>query len=152
MFRVLPGPPVPAIGLPLRLRMAATRVCAGFPSPADDYIEAPVDVSALLVGNRAATFLWRVAGECMLDAGIRDGDILVVDRSLDPAHGDIVVAVVQADFAVKRFLRPERRAAPVLANENARMPPFSLPPGVAWEVWGVVTWNLQGHGPARRKR
>ena len=152
MIRVLPGPPQPIVCSPTPLHMAATRVCAGFPSPADDYIEAPLDISQLLVGNRAATFLWRVQGWCMRDAGIHDGDILIVDRSLDPVDQDVVVAIVEGDYAVKRFRRPGAGEPPTLANDNAGMRPFELRPDTAWEVWGVVTWNLRAPGPARRKR
>lgn len=143
--------PQPVFSSALELPLSAVRVCAGFPSPADDYIEAPVDISELLVGNAAATFLWRVAGWCMKDAGIHEGDILIVDRSLDPVDGDAVVAVVEGEFAVKRF-RCSPDAAPTLANANAAMPPFRLASEAAWEIWGVVTWNLHAPGPARRKR
>ncbi len=152
MFRVLPGPPQPVTVSPVLLQMAASRVCAGFPSPADDYIEAPVDISQLLVGNAAATFLWRVQGWCMRDAGIHDGDILIVDRSLDPVDQDVVVAIVEGEFAVKRFNWASAADRPSLANDNARMRPFELRPDTPWEVWGVVTWNLRAPGPARRKR
>ena len=78
-------------------------------------------------------------------------DILIVDRSLDPVDGDVVVAIVEGDFAVKRFRRPSG-VAPTLTNDNPRIPPFTLATEAAWEVWGVVTWNLRAPGPARRKR
>lgn len=143
--------PQPVFSSPIELPLSAVRVCAGFPSPAEDYIEAPLDLAKLLVGNAAATFLWRVAGWCMQDAGIHDADILIVDRSLDPVDGDVVVAIVEGEFAVKRFRRPSS-GAPSLANDNARLPPFILAAEAAWEVWGVVTWNLRAPGPARRKR
>ena len=143
--------PQPVFSSPIELPLSAVRVTAGFPSPAEDYIEAPLDLAKLLVGNAAATFLWRVAGWCMQDAGIHDADILIVDRSLEPVDGDVVVAVVEGEVAVKRFRRPSS-GAPSLANDNARLPPFTLAAEAAWEVWGVVTWNLRAPGPARCKR
>ena len=87
----------------------------------------------------------------MQDAGIHDGDMLIVDRSLDPVDGDVVVAIVQGEFAVKRFRRPAA-GAPTLANDNAHLPP--LPPRARGGLGGlgVVTRNLRAPGPARRKR
>lgn len=79
-------------------------LCAGFPLPADDYIDERVDLARLLIRNPAATFLWRVSGWSMRDAGNYDKDILVVDRSLQPRHGDVVVAIVNGERALKRLL------------------------------------------------
>ena len=138
---------VSAISLP----MAATRVHAGFPSPAEDYIEAPVDPSRLLVGNRAATFLWRADGDCMVDAGIFPDDVMVVDRSLEAVDGDVVVVVVGGDFGLKRFRRRPGEA-PSFEHDNARLEPYRPPPGTDWAVWGVVTFSLRPHGRARARR
>lgn len=80
-------------------------VPAGFPSPADDYLEAPLDLVDLLIENRAATFLMRVEGESMRDAGILDGDLLVVDRSRTPVTGSVVVVAVDGEYTVKRLRR-----------------------------------------------
>ena len=82
-------------------------VVAGFPSPAEQYMEPPLDLNELLVKRPAATYFVRVSGDSMIGAGINDGDILVVDRSLRPADGDIIIACVDGDFTVKR-LREER--------------------------------------------
>ena len=78
-------------------------VVAGFPSPAEQYMEPPLDLNELLVKRPAATYFVRVSGDSMIGAGINDGDILVVDRSLRPADGDIIIACVDGDFTVKRF-------------------------------------------------
>ena len=78
-------------------------VVAGFPSPAEQYMEPPLDLNELLVKRPAATYFVRVSGDSMTGAGINDGDILVVDRSLRPADGDIIIACVDGDFTVKRF-------------------------------------------------
>lgn len=122
-------------------------VCAGFPSPADDYIEAEIQIARELVQHPAATFVWTVAGESMKDAGIFDGDLLVVDRALEPIHDDVVVAVVDGTLSVKRFLKRGDRAR--LTFENAEFPDFNVADAADVEIWGVVTWNLHPHRRAR---
>lgn len=123
--------------------MAGTSVCAGFPSPADDFLEGSIDLAELLTPNRAASFLWRVSGHSMRDAGIHDGDIVVVDRSRRPRHGDAVVAIVDGEVSLKVF---RERGPSRLSFGNAAMPEFVLPESVSVEVWGTVTWTL--HRPA----
>ena len=81
----------------------AARRCAGFPSPAEQYLEPPLDLNELLVKRPAATFFVRVEGDSMIGAGIRDKDLLVVDRSLTPANGDIIIASVDGEFTVKTY-------------------------------------------------
>ena len=76
---------------------------AGFPSPAEQYLEPPLDLNELLVKRPAATFFVRVEGDSMINAGIRDKDLLVVDRSLTPANGDIIIAAVDGEFTVKTY-------------------------------------------------
>lgn len=90
----------PSPGTPLYL----DRISAGFPSPADDYIETALDLNTYLIRNPAATFMVRVSGDSMTGAGISDGDVLVVDRSEEPAHGRIVVAVLDGELTVKRLV------------------------------------------------
>ena len=120
--------PVPLLG---RL------VAAGFPSPADDYLDGEIDLSRHLIERPAATFLMRVAGSSMSGAGILDGDLIVVDRSLRPRSGQIVVVVVSGEMAVKR-LRRARDGRVVLASENADYPEFVVGEDLPAEVWGVV--------------
>ena len=81
----------------------AGSVVAGFPSPAEQYLEPPLDLNELLVKRPAATFFVRVEGDSMIGAGIRDKDLLVVDRSLTPANGDIIIAAVDGEFTVKTY-------------------------------------------------
>ena len=81
----------------------AGSVVAGFPSPAEQYMEPPLDLNELLVRRPAATYFVRVSGDSMIGAGINDGDLLVVDRSLRPADGDIIIACVDGEFTVKRY-------------------------------------------------
>ena len=125
----------PAISVP----MFEHAICAGFPSPADDFLEDAVDVARLLITNPPATFLWRVDGDSMQDAGIFDRDILVVDRSLEPRDRDVVVAIVNGERSLKRL---SLRGGPRLAFANRRLPAFEAPEFADIELWGVVTWNL----------
>ena len=111
-------------------------VSAGFPSPADDYIEGQLDLNRHLIRNPAATFFVRADGHSMIGAGIHDGDILIVDRSLNPADGSIVVAAVDGEMTVKRISRRDGRA--YLEPENAAYPPIELTEGRDVWVWGVV--------------
>ena len=123
----------PACALPL----AVCSVRAGFPSPAEDFAAKRIDLTAELVRHPQATFLVRVAGDSMREAGIDDGDLLVVDRALKPRHGCIVVAVVDGEFTVKhlhqKFGRTRLRAA------NPTYSDITPQDGQTIEVWGVVT-------------
>ena len=121
----------------LAIPVFSSRVPAGFPSPADDYLEGALDLNSLLIADPPATFMVRVAGDSMVGAGIANGDILVVDRSLTPAHGDIVLAIVDGDFTVKRLHKRGTRVA--LIPENAAYRAIELHDGQELQVWGVVT-------------
>jgi DNA polymerase V len=119
------------------LPLFATRIAAGFPSPADDYVEGQLDLNEHLIKHPAATFYVRVAGDSMTGAGIYPGDILVVDRSLEPMHRNIVIAVVNGELTVKRLLREENRA--VLQPENGHYRPIEIVESMECVIWGVVT-------------
>lgn len=113
----------------------------GFPSPAADYLDKPLDLHAYLVKNPSATFLFRAAGDSMQGAGIFDGDLLVVDRSVEARPGHVVVATVDGEHTVKRLGQaPDGR--PALLPANPRFPPIPLDPERDIEVWGVVTFVL----------
>lgn len=112
-------------------------VVAGFPSPAEQYIESPLDLNELLVRKPAATFFVRAAGDSMLGAGIRPGDILVVDRSLEPEDGSIVIACVDNEFTVK-YLRKDAAGVRLEAG-NRRYQPIVLQEGMELRIFGVVT-------------
>lgn len=114
-----------------------SRVKAGFPSPADDYIEGKLDLNEHLIKHKAATFFVRVSGTSMEGAGIYDGDLLIVDRALEPKHKSVVVAVVNGEFTVKRIKKDKGRVW--LMPENAKFQPMELIEGTECEVWGVVT-------------
>ena len=113
------------------------RISAGFPSPADDYIETALDLNTYLVRNPAATFMVRVSGDSMTGAGIHDGDILVVDRSEEPVPGKIVVAVLDGELTVKRLVRKDGQI--LLAPDNPRYRPIVVAAEQDLHVWGVVS-------------
>lgn len=116
------------------------RVPAGFPSPAEDYLDPRLDLNDLVVKHPTATFFVRVEGNSMIGAGIHSGDVLVVDRAVTPKEAQVVVAVINGEFTVKRIARRDGRLH--LASENPAMPPLELKDGMDLEVWGVVTYVI----------
>ncbi|TYO96720.1 SOS response UmuD protein [Geothermobacter ehrlichii] len=111
-------------------------VPAGFPSPASDYKERTLDLNELCVRNPAATYFVRAQGDSMVEAGIFPGDVLVVDRSLEARHGDVVIAEFNGELTVKKLeLKPEVRLVPM----NSRHAPVPVPEGAELEIFGVVT-------------
>lgn len=120
----------------LNIPFFLSSVSAGFPSPAQDYVEKTLDLNELLIQRPAATYFVRAEGDSMIGAGIHDGDILIVDRSLSAKHGDIVIASLQGELTVKQLeLRPCCRLLP----RNSRYPPIMIPEGESLELFGVVT-------------
>lgn len=115
-------------------------VSAGFPSPADDYLEEHLDVGSYLVQNPTATFFVRVQGDSMIGASIHSGDILVVDRSLPAVHNSIVIAVLNGEFTVKRLYKQGNTLRLIPANTD--YPPLTIGEGDQFQVWGVVAHVL----------
>ena len=113
-----------------------TRLSAGFPSPATDYMEEALDLNTFLIRHKAATFVFAVKGHSMRDAGIVDGDKVLVDRSVKPKHGQIVVAVVNGDYTIKRLYSTAGRIE--LHHENPEFQPRTFQDGEQLEIWGVV--------------
>ncbi|MDY6968429.1 MAG: translesion error-prone DNA polymerase V autoproteolytic subunit [Spirochaetota bacterium] len=120
-----------------RLPLFVTSISAGFPSPADDYIDKSLDLNEYLVRHPAATFFVRVSGDSMINAGIHAGDILIVDRAEEAVNSKIIIAVVNGELTVKR-LRIEKEAV-YLIPENDAYSPIQITSGMEFEVWGVVT-------------
>ncbi|HAV5345469.1 TPA: translesion error-prone DNA polymerase V autoproteolytic subunit [Acinetobacter baumannii] len=120
--------------------LAIEKVSAGFPSPAQDYVDRTLDMNEHLIKNEEATFIVRVASLSMLNAGIDIDDELIVDRSLDAKHNDIVVALIDNDFTVKRLMIEEKRW---LKAENPDYPDIHLNEGQELMIWGVVTYILK---------
>ena len=112
-------------------------VVAGFPSPAEQYLEPPLDLNELLIKRPAATYFVRVEGDSMIDAGIHDGDLLVVDRSLRPASGDVIIASVDGDFTVKTFRRDKDGVR--LEPANPAYPIIYIKKGQELDYFGKVT-------------
>ena len=129
-----------ACGSSLQRPLFLSGVSAGFPSPADDYLDRKLDLNEHLVKNPAATFFVRVAGDSMIGAGINDNDILVVDRSLEPCSGNIVIAVVSGELTVKRLLRNKTSCR--LAAENPNYPDLKIDEETPLEIWGVATYAI----------
>ena len=119
------------------LPLFAGKVAAGFPSPADDYVEKNLDLNEFLVQKPAATFFVRAQGESMLGAGIHPNDILVVDRSIDPVPGKIVICALNGELTVKRLQRDKGHWQ--LTAENPAYADIVLHDGLEMVIWGVVT-------------
>ncbi|MCJ2039013.1 translesion error-prone DNA polymerase V autoproteolytic subunit [Methylobacterium sp. J-059] len=128
------------IGFPMPVSLLAKAVRAGFPSPADDFIEEEIDLQRLLIVNRPATFLVRVAGDSMILARLFDGDLAIVDRSLTPRTGDIVVVDIDGERSFKVWKRQGPRIT--LHFANPRFPEFQLSSDAVIEVWGVVSGSV----------
>jgi len=116
--------------------MFSAKVPAGFPSPADDYIESSLDLNRHLIKHPAATFFVRVSGDSMIEAGIQDGDILIVDRSLAAQDRSVVIAKIDGELTVKRIRIHENKLE--LIPENADYKIRAIDKDVDFEVWGVV--------------
>ena len=112
-------------------------VPAGFPSPADDYVQDRVDLNEHLLLHRDASFILRVSGWSMVGAGIHDGDEIIVDRAIEPLDGHVVVAVISGELTVKRLKKSGKRIR--LAAENPEYPDIELSEGGELVIWGVVT-------------
>ena len=123
----------PALPLPY----FSSAVSAGFPSPADDYLDADLDLNTLLVAHPAATYYLRVEGASMIGAGIHNGDIVIVDRSLTPKNEDIVIAVLDGELTIKRL--HTAKGVLTLVPENSAFQPITITSHQDFIIWGVVT-------------
>lgn len=112
-------------------------VSAGFPSPAENEMESRLDLNELLIKHPSATFFLKVSGSSMIKAGIHHNDILVVDRSLEPSHGKIVIASVNGELTVKRLHIKGKKIQLVAENDNYS--PITISENMELHIWGVVT-------------
>ncbi|NLC45847.1 MAG: translesion error-prone DNA polymerase V autoproteolytic subunit [Firmicutes bacterium] len=124
----------------LSLPIAMTSVPAGFPSPADDYMDKKLDLNEYLIQHPAATFFVRVKGESMIQAGIHSGDILIVDRAIEPDDGKVVIAAIDGELTVKRILKRDGKL--YLAAENPDYNLIEVSPEQSFIIWGVVTYVI----------
>lgn len=133
---------VDQVTAPKLLPLAAGVVRAGFPSPADDYLERDLDLVSHLIQHPSATYYLRAKGDSMRNIGIYDGDLLIVDRSLDPTPGRVVIMSVDGELTCKRLGRIGQRLYLFAANEEYKPIPLE---GAECHVWGIVTHNIHAH-------
>ncbi len=115
-------------------------VSAGFPSPADDYIEENIDLNEHLLKNPFSTFFLRVKGDSMINSGIHDKDLIIVDKSLTPKPGNVVIAMIDGEFTVKRFSMKNNQL--YLKAENQNYPDFNFEDHNDIQIWGVVIYSI----------
>lgn len=132
---------IPDDRMPSDIPLAESTVHAGFPSPADDFLEGSLDLNSLVIKHPEATFFARVEGDSMKDEGITEGDILVVDKAVEPYDGCLAVAYIDGEFTLKRVrMEPDRI---LLVPANPRYPTIEIAAGQDFAVWGVVKWVIK---------
>jgi DNA polymerase V len=125
----------------IELPLVEETISAGFPSPADDYLESRLDLNKELITNESATFYARVRGDSMTLAGISDGDLLIIDKSKTPVNGSIVVCLIDGEFTVKRLHKNGKYF--YLMPENNNYQPIKIKPENDVSIWGVVTYAIK---------
>jgi DNA polymerase V len=126
-----------------KLDLFLSPVPAGFPSPASDYIDKSIDLNEVLIKNKVATFLVKALGDSMIDAGIYSGDILIIDKSISPSNKNVVVAILNGEFTVKRFIKDGNKI--FLHPENQKYKDIEITVDDDFKIWGVVTFVI--HNP-----
>ena len=122
----------------------APGVKAGFPSPAEDYLHESLDFNRDMIRHPEATFYGRVAGDSMQDAGICEGDIAVIDRSVEPQDGDVIVGYINGEFTIKFLDLTHRKDGYIeLRPANKKYSPIRIDENDSFEVWGVVVWTIK---------
>ena len=121
--------------------LAEEGISAGFPSPADDFKEIRISLDKELVKNKEATFYAKVSGDSMIGAGLDDGDLLIIDRSLDPKNGKIAVCLVDGEFTIKRIKKEKNRLYSM--PENKKYKPIELKEGNELVIWGIVEYVIK---------
>jgi DNA polymerase V len=134
----------------LALPLAEKGISAGFPSPAQDYIDLSLDLNKELITNPSSTFFGRVRGESMKDAGILDGDLLIIDKSLEPQNGDTAVCFIDGEFTLK-YIKIEKDAV-YLIPANPAFKPIKVTEENNFCIWGVVTYSIKNHKHHRFSR
>ena len=126
-----------------RIPLLNDSVSAGFPSPADDYTEENIDLNEHLISNPFSTFFLRVKGESMINAGIKDKDLIIVDKSLIAKPGNIVIAMIDGEFTIKRLSIKNDEL--YLKAENHNYPDFSFKNHIDVQIWGVVIYSIHSY-------
>ena len=127
----------------LALPLVDGGIAAGFPSPAQDYIDLKIDLNKELISNPSSTFYGRVKGSSMQDAGIQDGDILVIDKSIEPQDGDTAVCFLDGEFTLK-YIKIEADTL-WLVPANAKFQPIKVTEDNNFCIWGIVTYSIKNH-------
>jgi len=127
----------------IELPLFQTGISAGFPSPADDYIEDRIDLNRELIKNPSSTFFGRVNGDSMIKAGIGNGDLIVVDKSIEPKNNSVVVCIIDGEFTVKRFRKLGNDC--YLFPENDLYKPIKITKENDFRIWGTVTYSIKKH-------
>lgn len=140
----------PDLSSEVPLPYADAGIQAGFPSPAQDCITEYIDLNRELVRHPASTFYGKVAGDSMIEEGIEPGDLLVIDRSLEPADGDLTVCCLDGEFTLKRIRLERNRVWLIPSNEQ--FDPILVTPEHRFEVWGVVTHTIKNNRRPRARR
>ena len=122
------------------LPLLGDSVSAGFPSPADDYVEQNIDLNEHLIKNPFSTFFLRVKGDSMINSGIQNHDLIIVDKSLIPVPGNIVIAMIDGEFTVKRL--DKKNDELYLKSENDNYPDFNFKNHNEIQIWGVVIYSI----------
>lgn len=135
---------VPDLSEELRLPLVDAYINAGFPSPADDYLEANLDLNKLLIRNPSSTFFARVRGASMQDVGIYDGDILIIDKSLSPSHNSVLICFIDGEFTVKKIQKVNGEM--YLMPQNKDFAPIKVNKESDFRLWGVVTYCIHKLG------
>ena len=126
-----------------RIPLLNDSVSAGFPSPAEDYTEENIDLNEHLISNPFSTFFLRVRGDSMKNAGIKDKDLIIVDKSLIAKPGDIVIAMIDGEFTIKRLSIKNNEL--YLKAENHNYPDFSFKNHIDIQIWGVVIYSIHSY-------
>ena len=127
---------LPDVSIKLRLPFVENGISAGFPSPADDFLDSSIDLNQSLIKNKDATFYGRVRGDSMIDAGMNNGDLLIIDKSINPTDGRIAVCFIDGEFTVKR-IKIEKDVIWLIA-ENKNYKPIKVTKEDDFTIWGIV--------------
>ena len=127
----------------LKIPLLSDSVSAGFPSPADDYTEENNDLNEHLISNPYSTFFLRVKGDSMINAGIKDKDLIIVDKSLTAKPGNIVIALIDGEFTIKRLSMKNNEL--YLKAENNTYPDFKFKNHIDIQIWGVVVYSIHSY-------
>ena len=126
-----------------RIPLLSDSVSAGFPSPADDHTEENIDLNEHLISNPFSTFFLRVKGDSMINAGIKDKDLIIVDKSLTARPGNIIIAMIDGEFTIKRLSIKNNEL--YLKSENHNYPDFRFKNHIDVQIWGVVIYSIHSY-------